>query len=83
MRKVQKAVIPATLKSLGIGVFSASGIESVVIEYGFTVIPERTFESCKKLSSVTLPSNIEEISSSAFTDCVLIKDVGELPGLKK
>ena len=41
------------------------------------------FDSCKKLTEVTLPESIEVISASAFADCVSLKDIGELPTLKR
>lgn len=63
--------------------FYSSGVESAVIEDGFTSVPQRMFDSCKKLTEVTLPESIEVISASAFADCVSLKDIGELPTLKK
>ena len=66
----------------GANVFSSSGIESVKIEEGTTVIPERVFSNTK-IKDVTLPKSVEIIEPSAFYGCDELISVNLNQGLKE
>ncbi len=73
-------VIPDTVKKIGIGAFSETDIESVVIPSSVTEILGSAFENCKNLKKVTIkPSNHNvSIMETAFLDCDKIKNI-DLP----
>ena len=49
--------------------FRNSNITSITIANSVTTIGEKAFESCSKLQTVNLPSNIETIVSNLFANC--------------
>ena len=59
----------ASLKTLGEGAFEGSGLRSVQIPQGVTVIPARAFKNCKYLTSVTFTSAVRSIGEEAFYGC--------------
>ena len=65
--------VPSTLltslKTLGAGVFEDSGLRSIQIPQGVTVIPDRAFKNCKYLTSVTFTSAVRYIGEEAFYGC--------------
>ena len=50
-------------------------LKTVVFGSGVTTIPNSIFDSCSKLSSVTLSNNIRNIGIDAFYDCNSITDI--------
>jgi hypothetical protein len=69
--KAKDVVIPATIQGMPVieitGCAFTSDITSVVIPEG--VIAVRGFDTCRNLTSVTLPSTISEIGDTAFIRC--------------
>ncbi|GMO52220.1 MAG: hypothetical protein Pg6C_17680 [Treponemataceae bacterium] len=64
--------IPATIqgmpvKEIGSSAFWKSGITSVVIPQGVTLIGSNAFSECYNLTSVTIPDSVTEIGSGAFS----------------
>ena len=57
------------LEVIGRNAFSDTGIVSLVIPEGITVIQSSAFFSCDDLSEVTLPSTLVQIYGSAFSLC--------------
>ncbi len=54
--------------------FQYSGLESVTIEDGVTVIPNDAFTGCASLREVNIPDSVTEIAS-AFLDCASLGDI--------
>ena len=50
-------------------------LKTAVFGSGVTTIPNSIFDSCSKLSSVTLSNNIRNIGINAFFDCNSITDI--------
>ena len=78
--KDKDVVIPETVKKIGIGAFSETDIESVVIPSSVTEIRGAAFKNCKNLKKVTIkPSNSTlTIMETAFLGCDKIKNI-DLP----
>ncbi len=76
--------LPSTLATVWYGAFYNSGIETLVIpspnfniSYNGYSGYNGSFESCKKLTTVTFPAECEEVAIgyAAFKDCDLLKTV--------
>ncbi len=66
-----------SLTTIGIGAFSTTAIEDTakVLGGNITTIPERAFENCKKLTTISLSATIEKVASDAFIQCNNITDI--------
>ena len=62
---------PTTLKSIGTGAFSYSGLTSVEIPEGFETISESAFGNCSVLKTVTIHEGVSTIGANAFSHCGL------------
>ncbi len=69
--------LPQTVISIGKNAFSTSGLSSIIIPPGVTVIENGTFQHTP-LKSITLPEGIVEIGEQAFFCCNGLTSV-ELP----
>ena len=58
--------------------FYKCGFEKIIIAEGVTKIPNDTFEFCKNVVEVSLPSTLKEVGSYAFYGCESLKKV-EIP----
>ncbi len=54
--------------AIGEGAFSKRTYTEIVIQEGVTTIGDKAFESCKNLTSLTLPSSVTKIGNLAFPD---------------
>ena len=63
---LKKIIFPDSVTTLGTYMFSSSGIETVVLPKGTTLIPTRLLEKCEKLTSVVVPETVASIRSNAF-----------------
>jgi len=61
--------LPDGLIYIGAGAFSESGLISIVIPSGVTLIEWDTFGHCTELTTVSIPSSIIEIQERAFQHC--------------
>ena len=67
---ITKAVLPETLTTLSIALFSqCRNLEEVQILGDVTKIPQSTFSECNKLKEVEFPATITTIDQYAFTSC--------------
>lgn len=57
--------------SLGEYCFNNSGLMSVQLNNQITEIPEGLFNGCKKLASITIPTNVKTIGANAFGGSML------------
>ena len=69
MSTLQTANIPSSVTYFENSIFKSTGLKDITISEGVTCIPFQMFNSCKKLTSVTLPSTINKIDSFAFSSC--------------
>lgn len=75
---LKSVTIPRTVKTIGKGAFSFTGLSSIEIPSNVTVIGEGAFNVCFDLTSVTLSEGITEIGSSAFSGCNKLTSI-EIP----
>ena len=75
--------IPESVKSVGFGAFSSSGLESAVFEGDPEFMHSDIFNSCASLKSVTLPDNIEFLPESTFWGCSALEDIVLPDSLRK
>ena len=69
------------LTSMSIGAFCNSGVKTVVNLGRVASIPNDAFNSCAKLTAVTLPASVTAINSGAFRDCPALASVTLSQGL--
>lgn len=82
---LKSITLPTALTSIGTTTFKKSGLTSIVIPSGVTALGGKTvsatgsvFEGCTALESVTLPANLQHISSKVFYGCTKLKKI-DLP----
>ncbi len=72
---ITELIIPENIKIISDLCFrNCPELQSVIIE-GATEIGERAFQSCSKLSSVSLPETLEYIFGNAFSKCSSLTSV--------
>ena len=74
--KLQSITLPTALTNIGTTTFKKSGLTSIVIPKGVTKLggdkigaTGSVFEECTALTSVTLPANLQYMSSRVFYKC--------------
>ena len=67
--KLKQIEIPSTVTTIAYGAFSGSGLTSVSIPYGVTVIERDAFSWCNDLETVVFPGSLKVIEMSAFAEC--------------
>lgn len=75
---IQKVYISESVKEIGRGAFSfCNSLSSVEFspESKITVIPERCFKCCPKLTRVSFPKSIGYINKEAFVECISLSDI--------
>lgn len=82
-KSIKNVVIPSkidgkTVVRIHKEAFQKSDIESIVMPDTVKVIDNNAFESCKKLSKVTLPNNISQINDFTFFECESLEEI-QLP----
>ncbi len=60
---------------LGYEAFARSGLKSIRIPYGVTVIPEYCFYGCTYLTEVYIPDTVDSIESHAFEACGALRKI--------
>lgn len=68
---------PASVKEIGAGAFSGSGIKSIVIPEGVTQIDDYAFRGCANLTAVVVPKSVTHISESAFDETPFLANLPE------
>lgn len=76
------AVDIGSVTSLGDYAFQGTGLKSVTIPKGITVIPRSAFTSCTSLQEVILHDQISVIGYSAFQSCTQLTSM-QMPGSLK
>lgn len=79
--KLSTINIPNSVKEIGISAFQRSGIKSITIPNGVSIIKIATFASCKELTNVSIPASVTKISRSAFLSCTSLSEINLPVGL--
>lgn len=66
--------IPASLSSIPSSAFMQTGIESLILPSGVTVVGIRAFSGCASLSSITW-NNIQKLDTESFASCTSLHEV--------
>ena len=67
--------IPETVRSIGEGAFSDSGITRLELPSGIKSIGNGAFGDCKNLSTITIPDSLEVIEGSFFAGCSSLEEI--------
>jgi hypothetical protein len=73
--KIPAAIQGMPVREIGWGAFQESGITSVVIPAGVTLIDNMAFYRCNKLAQVTLPDSLTTIGRGAFEYCEALRTI--------
>lgn len=73
--KLTKINIPGNITTLGRGIFYNSAISDVEFGENIAFIGEEMFQGCSQLTSITIPSTVTDIRSSAFSHCSNLTNV--------
>lgn len=74
-KSLKYVVLPASLKTIGSENFSSSGLTSIAIPEGMTVIGGGAFRASYKLTHVYLPESITKVEYAAFRSCHELVDI--------
>ena len=66
--KLTSVTLPSTLRTIGSGAFSNTGLEEITLPEGLTAIGGNAFRNAP-LQEIALPESLEEIGASAFYGC--------------
>lgn len=68
-------VIPDSVTQITTGAFAGSGLVSITLPDGVTILSESMFENCKDLARVVLPAQLTTIEKSAFDGCAALTEI--------
>ena len=83
--ELEEVIIPSSVEIIEEGSFASSSIKNMVIGSKVTTIPDRCFNFCDNLESITIPDTVTSIGSEAFNFCEIdqiyvpasVVDIGE------
>lgn len=76
LNKVEKVVLPSTLKIIGNSLFeNKTNLKSVVIPEGVEYINEKAFKGCSSLEGISFPDSVSRISKESFKGCQSIESI--------
>lgn len=67
--------IPGSVSKIESRLFASSPVVSVTINEGTTELGSWVFEGCGKLTTVNLPSTIQNMGYSTFQDCLVLANI--------
>lgn len=73
--KLNKIVLPSSLKAIGKDAFLGCSFEQIVIPKSVESISDNAFKGCEELRSVRIDSKLEAISSYSFAFCKKLEEV--------
>lgn len=73
--KLRKVTLPSSLKVIGCGVFTKSGLKKISISEGVQEIPGEFCMGSEELEKVTFGSQISNIRFCAFQNCKKLKQI--------
>ena len=75
--------IPSNVKKIGEGLFWADWeLKNVTLNQDATEIVDRTFEDCRKLESIVIPSGVVAIGRYAFDNCISLTSISVSSNIK-
>ena len=75
LERLKSLMLPAGVQSIKGEAFSLSGIKTLSIPEGISVINDGAFRASANLTSVFIPNSVKEIKYAAFRDCDNLTDV--------
>ena len=72
---LEKLVFSDNIVSFGIGCFSYSNVDTMLIPQNISKIPMYCFSPCDSLRKIVLPSFLDTIEACAFSGCPLLKTI--------
>ena len=73
--KLTTISIPNSVSVIDQAAFFATGLTSVTIPEGVTLISGAVFEGCQSLRSVSIPSSVNKIQYAAFNGCNSLEEI--------
>ena len=73
--QLTEIALPQSVKTIGKNAFSATGLRSLTLPEGISVVAENICFNCKSLTSLTLPSTTSNISYRAFSYCEALTEI--------
>lgn len=70
--------LPESLEKIDNEAFLESGLETISLPNGVTMIGDLAFKSCSNMRSILLSENLKEIGKEAFCSCVNLRNI-EIP----
>ena len=67
--------VPGSVSKIESRLFASSPVVSVTINEGTTELGSWVFEGCGKLTTVNLPSTIQDMGYSTFQDCLVLANI--------
>ena len=67
--------VPGSVSKIESRLFASSPVVSVTINEGTTELGSYVFEGCGKLTTVNLPSTIQDMGYSTFQDCLVLANI--------
>jgi len=74
-RKYTDFTIPETVTEIGKNAYYNTAVEEAIIPEGIKEIPDFIFGKCKSLKKIVIPSTVDSISTSAFSDAVTVETI--------
>lgn len=73
--QLTEIALPQSVKTIGKNAFAATGLRSLTLPEGISVVAENICFNCKSLTSLTLPSTTSNISYRAFSYCEALTEI--------
>ena len=64
-----QVIVPDGVTAIGVRAFDRTGVTSVTLPTGISVIHERAFFGCSALTDISLPEGLDIIEGEAFSGC--------------
>lgn len=75
MTELKSVALPASLKAIGAGAFSGSGITSAELPDNVESIGDYAFMRCEALSEVIMPASLHQLGLQAFANCTALRSI--------
>lgn len=79
---LKSIVLPTSLQKIGRGAFSGSGITSIEIPQGVTIVGDYAFMRCNELTSIQIPTSVSTLGTRAFAYCSKLEEVQMLADIQ-
>ena len=72
-QRIERVIFPNTLKRIGLGAFTGTGIKKVEVPFSVVEVQTACFRDCIQLEEATLPDGITYLSEALFRGCERLK----------